>query len=251
MSTRLRLKILVSLLVTLMFCKQSLATHSMGADLTYECVGGNNYKIRVSFYRDCIGINAPGYVDVKVSSASCGQSFNKRLYPIPGTGVEISPLCPNALSTCRGGVFTGIQEWIYEGIVNLPMQCVDWTFSYDLCCRNPAINTITTPLTSTFYIYATLNNTVVTCNTSPVFSNKPVPFACLGQQLCFNHGAYDADGDSLVYSLITPMQDASTTVNYIPPFSATNPLTSSPPVSFNTTTGDICMTPTRLDVTVM
>ncbi len=251
MSTRLRLKILVSLLVTLMFCKQSLATHSMGADLTYECVGGNNYKIRVSFYRDCIGINAPGYVDVKVSSASCGQSFNKRLYPIPGTGVEISPLCPNALSTCRGGVFTGIQEWIYEGIVNLPMQCVDWTFSYDLCCRNAAINTITTPLTNTFYIYATLNNTVVTCNTSPVFSNKPVPFACLGQQLCFNHGAYDADGDSLVYSLITPMQDASTTVNYIPPFNATNPLTSSPPVSFNNTTGDICMTPTQLDVTVM
>src|SRR5690606_5538143 len=48
-----------------------------------------------------------------------------------------------------------------------------------------------------------------------------------------------------------PMQDASTTVNYIPPFSATNPLTSSPPVSFNTTTGDICMTPTQLDVTVM
>ncbi|MEZ5068394.1 MAG: hypothetical protein R2847_07830 [Bacteroidia bacterium] len=73
MSTRLRLKILVSLLVTLMFCKQSLATHSMGADLTYECVGGNNIKSVFHFYRDCIGINAPGYVDVKVSSASSGQ----------------------------------------------------------------------------------------------------------------------------------------------------------------------------------
>jgi gliding motility-associated-like protein len=223
----------------------------MGADLTYECVGGNNYKIRVSFYRDCIGINAPTNVNVTISSASCGQSFIRTLNPIPGTGVEITPLCPNALSTCRGGVFTGIQEWIYEAVVTLPMQCTDWTFSYQLCCRNGAINTITSPLTNTFYIYATLNNTVSPCNSSPVFSNKPVPFACLGQQLCFNHGASDADGDSLVYELITPKQNATTNVSYIAPFSATNPLSSNPAVSFNTATGDICMTPTQLDVTVM
>ncbi|MEZ5068395.1 MAG: hypothetical protein R2847_07835 [Bacteroidia bacterium] len=35
-------------------------------------------------------------------------------------------------------------------IVNLPMQCVDWTFTIVFCCRNAAINTITTPLTNTF-----------------------------------------------------------------------------------------------------
>ncbi|MBL0343143.1 MAG: hypothetical protein IPP71_21105 [Bacteroidetes bacterium] len=35
------------------------ASHAMGADLTYECMGGNTYKMRVSFYRDCIGIAAP------------------------------------------------------------------------------------------------------------------------------------------------------------------------------------------------
>ena len=227
------------------------ASHAMGADLTYECLGGNTYRIRVSFYRDCVGINAPNTVLVNLRSVTCGQNLSVTCTPIPGTGQEVTPLCPTALSSCNGGVYTGIQEWVYEGIITLPMQCTDWVFSYNLCCRNAAITNIANPNSNTFYIYATLNNTISPCNNSPTFSNKPVPFACLGQEFCFNHGAFDADGDSLVYSLITPYQNASTTVSYNSPFDANNPLSSNPPVSFNTATGDICMTPTNLEVTVM
>lgn len=239
-----------ALLLTLQY-REASASHAMGADLTYECMGGNTYKIRVSFYRDCIGIAAPTNVFVNIRSISCGQNLGITCNPIPGTGQEVTPLCPSAVSSCNGGIFTGIQEWVYEGVVTLPMQCTDWVFSYNLCCRNAAITTITNPGSSTFYIYASLNNTISPCNSSPTFSNKPVPFACVGQQYCFNHGAYDADGDSLVYSLITPYQNATTTVGYIPPFTPTDPLTSSPAVSFNTSTGDICMTPQNLEVTVM
>ncbi|MCC6385489.1 MAG: PKD domain-containing protein [Bacteroidia bacterium] len=252
MEGKLLKRFLTALLITLcMTAERVEASHAMGADLTYQCMGGNTYKIRLSFYRDCIGINAPNNVFISITSASCGQNLGITCNPIPGTGQQVTPLCPSALSTCNGGTFTGIQEWVYEGIVTLPMQCTDWRFSYDLCCRNAAINTITNPGTSTFHIYATLNNTISPCNTSPVFSNKPVPFACLGQQLCFNHGAFDADGDSLVYQLITPYQTASSTVNYITPYNAINPLNSSPAVQFNTSTGDICMTPQQLQVTVM
>ncbi len=241
----------VSMILIMSGSKTADASHAMGADITYECLGGDTYKIRVSFYRDCIGINAPNSVYVNIVSQSCGQNLALNCLPIPGTGQEVTPLCPSAVSSCDGGIFTGIQEWIYEGIITLPMQCPDWTFSYSLCCRNAAITNIANPGSNTFYIYATLDNTVVSCNSSPTFSNKPVPFACLGEQFCFNHGAYDPDGDSLVYSLITPYQTAGTTVSYNAPFTATNPLTSSPNVIFNPATGDICMTPTNLEVTVM
>jgi hypothetical protein len=78
--------------------------------------------------------------------------------PIPGTGQEVTPLCTSAVSTCQGGVFTGIQEWVYEGVVTLPLQCADWVMSYQLCCRNAAITNIANPANNTFYIYATLNN---------------------------------------------------------------------------------------------
>jgi gliding motility-associated-like protein len=231
--------------------EQAKASHAMGADMTYECLGGNTYKIRLSFYRDCIGINAPANVYVNIRSTTCGQNLGVTCYPIPGTGQEVTYLCPTATSTCNGGTFTGIQEWVYEGVVTLPMQCPDWQFSYSLCCRNAAITTISNPGSNTFFIYANLDNTVAQCNTSPTFSNKPVPFACLGQELCFNHGAVDPDGDSLVYTLVNPRQTATNNVSYIAPYNATTPLASTPAIQFNGATGDICFTPTQLQVTVM
>ncbi|MFN8142839.1 MAG: PKD domain-containing protein [Bacteroidia bacterium] len=253
MKRKLQTKILVifALLAGLLSAETSQASHTMGADLTYECLGGNTYKITLSFYRDCIGIAAPANPFVTINSSTCGQSLGVTCYPRAGTGQEVTPACSTSVTTCNGGSFTGIQEWVYDGIVTLPAQCADWTFSYSLCCRNAAITTITTPGSSTFYIYATLNNLITPCNSSPTFSNKPVPFICRGQQYCFNHGAYDTDGDSLVYQLITPKQTAATTVNYIAPYNASNPLNSLPATSFNSATGDICMTPQALEVTVM
>ena len=222
----------------------------MGSDLTYRCVGNNTYEITLSFYRDCVGVPADDSAYVEATS-SCQGAYYCYLQRVPGTGQEITPICPSEVSTCNGGTFTGIQEYVYKLTVILPGQCTDWTFSYNLCCRNNAITNITTPGGWQMYIYATLNNTITPCNNSPTFSNKPVPFVCLGQTFCFNHGAYDVDGDSLVYSLITPWDSPGLPITYINPFSATNPLSSSPAMTFNPATGDICMTPTALEVTVM
>lgn len=238
------------LLIPFLYNGSANASHSMGADMTYECLGGNTYRITLSFYRDCIGSPAPGNPYITINSSSCSQSLGVTLSRVPGTGQEVTPICASASSTCDGGTFTGIEEWIYQGIVTLPAQCSDWVFGYSLCCRNAAITTINSPNSNTFYISSTLNNLVVPCNSSPTFSNMPVPFLCRGQQFCFNHGAYDVDGDSLVYQLIPPRQSVTSNVTYVAPYSATNPLNSVPATSFNTATGDICLTPQSIEVTV-
>ncbi len=226
------------------------ASHSMGADITYVCLGPNQYEITLSFYRDCSGIPADSFAFLDFSS-SCFPSGNTILTLIPGTGQEITPLCPSQVSTCNGGLFTGVQEYIYRGVVTLPGPCSDWTFSYNLCCRNAAITNIDLPASTLIYVFATLNSTISPCNNSPTFANLPVPFVCQGQQYCYNHGATDVDGDSLAYSLITPFSNPGFTVTYDSSFSASNPLTSNPGITFNPITGDICMTPTNLEVTVM
>ncbi|MEP7170908.1 MAG: PKD domain-containing protein, partial [Bacteroidota bacterium] len=233
------------------FAENSRASHSMGADLTYTCLGGNNYKLRLSFYRDCYGVAADISPIVTISSVSCGQSFTVYLDTIPGTGQEITPLCPSATSTCNGGTYTGIQEWVYEGVVTLPAQCTDWEFSYDLCCRNAAITTVSGPSSEDIYVHSFLNNTITPCNNSPTFTNKPVPFVCLGQEFCFNHGAYDVDGDSLAYSLITPLGASGVPITYLNPYSATQPLNSVPTMTFDPLSGDFCATPQSIQVTVM
>src|ERR1700704_4209305 len=104
------------ILSNVFFVQQSKASHAMGADLTYTCLGGNTYKITLSFYRDCIGIPAPVNPFVSINSASCGQSLGVTCYARAGTGQEITPACSSAVTTCQGGSFTGIQEWVHDGI---------------------------------------------------------------------------------------------------------------------------------------
>lgn len=230
---------------------EAYASHAQGGDLTYTCLGGNQYRLRLAFYRDCAGTNAPGNVNINISSASCNQNFNTTLNPIPGTGIDVTPICPQLTTICAGGNYPGVQEWIYEGNITLPQACTDWVFSFSLCCRNAAINTINNPGGQNIYIETTLDNVNAPCNNSPSFSNRPVPFICAGQTYCFNHGALDPDGDSLSYALVNPMTNATTPVTFVAPYNALQPLPSSPAVSLNPVTGDICMNPSQTIVAVM
>lgn len=243
-----------ALLVIIFFIQlsgEAYASHAQGGDLTYTCLGGNQYRLRLSFYRDCAGTNAPGSVNINIASASCNQNFNTTLYPIPGTGQDVTPICPQLTTECSGGNYPGVEEWIYEGNITLPQACTDWVFSFSLCCRNAAINTINNPGGQNIYIETTLNNVVAPCNNSPSFSNRPVPFVCAGQSYCFNHGALDPDGDSLAYALVDPLSGAGAPVMFIAPYTALQPLPSAPAMTLNAVTGDICMNPSQIIVAVM
>ncbi|MBL0103479.1 MAG: hypothetical protein IPP51_06800 [Bacteroidetes bacterium] len=101
------------------------------------------------------------------------------------------------------------------------------------------------------YIYTNLDNLNTTCNSSPVFSNNPIAFVCVGQSFTYNHGVTDPDGDSLVYSLVNPLVSATDSIPFISGYSATNPITSSPALAIDPVTGDITFTPTQQEVGVL
>ncbi len=227
------------------------ATHSMGLDLTYECLGGDTFALQLTFYRDCDGVAAPTNPDVTISSVSCGQSFTTSLTQVSMR--ELNAVCASLQTTCSGGSYPGIEEYVYRDTIVIPDTCDDWIFSNAVCCRNNAINTIN-PTNVDIYVETTLDNLNYPCNNSPVFTNTPVPFMCLNSPYCFNNGAVDPDGDSLVYTLVTPTIGPlpGDTVNYLAGYSAINPVTSVPPLTFDPLTGDICITPTAVgEVSVM
>jgi len=252
-------KLLLSVIFGVLISGNLFATHISGADLTYVCLGGNDYKITFTFYRDCSSGTNPGgnnaqaplTAPISFRSLSCNQNFTMNFPRIPGTGQEITPICPTQGSACgSSNVLYGIQEYVYQATVTLP-PCADWVFSFYTCCRNNPIGTISNPGGAGMYIQATLNNLNAPCNSSPQFSNKPVAILCTSQTFCFNHGALDPDGDSLTYELVTPFTNNSATyVTYLAGYSAQQPLPSIPPVSINTVTGDVCMTPSQSIITV-
>ncbi len=233
--------------------QRSHATHAAGADLTYRCLGGLQYELEATFYRDCGGVAEPSSITITYASASGGYNFTVTANKISGTGQEITVPCQTSASTCNGGTSTGIRKFVYRATVTLPAAKTDWVFSYSVCCRNCTITTIQNPCASTslLYVESKLNNVAASCNSSPVFSNIPIAFVCIGQNFNYNHGVIDVDGDSLAYQLITPKISATATVTYISPNSTTTPVQTSTPFTLNATTGDLDFTPTQQQIGIL
>ena len=240
--------------------QKAFATHLAGSDISYTCLGGNKYRIDLTFYRDCRSPSLhPLGVGIEFRSASCNRYFTDTLLLVNGSGQEISYPCPGLTTACDdpSSANPGIQEYKYSGVVSFPMQCSDWVISWMYCCRNCDITTMVVPQpcvpgsNPSMYISTSLDNLNYNCNSSPYFTNKPIVFVCIGQNFTYNHGAVDPDGDSLVYSLVNPLINATDSIPYVSGYSATNVITSSPALTLNPTTGDLVMTPTQQEVGVL
>jgi len=233
----------------------AMASHMMGADISYECLGGNQYRVSLNIYRDCSGITVSASYDVTVSSASCGVTQTLTLNQV-GAGVEVSPLCPAQItqSSCNGGALPGVEQFLYQSTITLPQQCNDWVISttdIDFCCRNSAITNLSAPDSEDLHVRALLNNSGGLCNNSPIFTTLPVPYICNGQLINYNHGTVDLDGDSLVYTLANPLTTGGATIGYLGGYTPTNPMGVSGTFQFNGSTGQMTFTPSGLQVAVV
>lgn len=230
------------------------ASHYMGADVNYECLGGCNYRIYHSTYYDCKGAATtplPGppptpSVTLVGSPAGCTPT------PISSGAwtfvsyTEVTPVCPTAITACTvpNAAINGVLQAVFYTDFNLcNTTCTTYTIQTSNCCRNYAITSGAggggIALNSTV-----IDLTVSPCNSSAVFSNPPIPYICGGQPFTFSQGAYDPDGDSLVYSLTTCLDNtAGTPVTYNAGYSFTAPLGATWSVFIDPTTGDVTFTP--------
>ncbi|MDX1909347.1 MAG: T9SS type A sorting domain-containing protein [Bacteroidia bacterium] len=240
-------------MISLFFAAASLrATHTMGADITYTCIGSGKYAITLTFFRDCAGILPATAQQISYSSATCNVNSVTNLTQ-PYASVDVTPLCPSQLSACEGGATSfGIQQYTYTGIIQLPVGCGnDWILGWTDCCRNYAITTLSAPGNQSTYLSARLNNTITPCNNSPVFNNIPTPIVCVNQPVTYNHGVTDPDGDQLVFSLTSCQQGSGVSVGYASGYSATTPLASASPITIDPVTGQITFTPNQIQIGVI
>ena len=237
------------LLCVLLSINDAYSTHGAGLDISYKCLvqGANSdtYEITVRYYRDCSSPTSAGNIFLLEYSSSCnnGTVF---LPQISGP-VFITPLCLGSSSPCNNGTLVELEEYVYRTNISLA-HCNDW--SIRVCAtgnRNNVISTISNPGSENMCVEARVNN-LNFCNNSPTFTEYPAPYICVGQTYCYNNGAIDTDGDSLVYSLEVP-DNGSGGVTYIGGYSAQNPITGT--TSFDPLTGDLCMNATQAEVSVL
>lgn len=254
------------------------ATHQMGADMEYTCLGqfGNSMRYRVvfSFYRNCRdgstpAVSAPTTVPLTAVAQGCGGVGNvtATMTQIAGqSGIEVSPLCPSQISQsgCNysgsgNAPYPGVQVYKYVATVDLPLTCRNWKFQTTDCCRNGSINNIPNPGSASLSIEAFVNQNddpstgQPYCNNSVSFTQLPVPFVCANNLTNYNHGAVDADGDSLVYSLINPLGGSYQPINFNGGYSVSQPIRTSPAngFQFDPATGQMTFTPGFVEVDVL
>ena len=224
------------------------ASHAAGMDISYECISQDTtfdiYKVIVRFYRDCNNTAAPGSIDLDYSS-SCG--FGSATMPLVSGPIYITPSCTGSGTPCSGSSLVELEEYQYEKLITLD-HCDDWLFTTCVNARNNAITTINQPANQALCVRAEINNLNV-CNNSPDFTEYPAPYICVNEPFCYNNGAIDIDGDSLVYSLETPLSSINDTVEYLSGFSSVNPISGT--TTFDPSSGNLCMTANSLQVSIV
>lgn len=218
------------------------ATHYAGGEISYRCVGGMDYEITLVAYGDCQALVLPNSWNMLASTANCSNSFSTVLPLVDTSSVDIG--CSSLTSACFGGSAYGFRVYLYQDTITLPVNCDDWVFSSSSCCRNNALNNLMSPGTQSIYIETKLNSIDAPCNSSPRFQEIPLAFICQGTDYCISNTAYDADGDSLVFSMTELYGGANSPLIYNIPYSVSNPFASSIGHLFDPLTGNHCFNPT-------
>lgn len=230
--------VLLLLVINLFSLKSVLASHVPGGNITYECLGNNQFKVTLTLFEDCATAFISNSPETITITNDCGiTGLTSATLNMVVFQDEVSQLCAAALpsSECNGGTYPGVYMHVYEGIVTLPGQCDSWTFSYDNCCRNTSTN-VSNASSDDYYFFADLNNLDAPCNNSPQFTAPPIPFSCVGQTVCYNFGIVEIDGDSLSFALVSAYTGSGTFVSYQSGYSGASPI---PGISIDPVTGQI------------
>jgi len=189
------------------------ATHLVGGELSYTCLGNNFFEINMKVYRDCI--NGVPYFDDPASiglfNASNTLISDLRVHVIEDDTVDL--YVNNPCLTVPSNVCFHVAT--YSETVYLPPQSGGYTFVYQRCCRNGTISNVTRPDSTgvTYYIYIS-EEAIQNCNNSPVYADYPPNPICVSSSLNFDNSAQDVEGDSIVYSLCKPLDGAQSWGNY-------------------------------------
>lgn len=205
----------VFLVFTLIFLPLlSYARHIIGGEMTYRFVmdlgnGIKRYEFTLVVYRDCDSgggqLDSPARIGIYKGSATSAQfeaGLNATLTG-PVTVQPVIPPCADGSAVSNACVQRGVYTFTRD-LADLPNQ--SYFIVYQRCCRTDQIINIQTPgeVGATYMVEITPAAQVAN-NNSPIFVNYPATFICNNLLLDFDHSATDVDGDSLVYSLCTPL----------------------------------------------
>lgn len=235
------------------------ATHVVGGSIQTNWVSANNYTFTVTVYRDChVGSSPmPTSLTVGVYQADTdllvGSTFTISS-PVITANLPFGDECYTPTDMCVDqGIFT-------SGIINLPNHAAGYYVSTAIYARNNIITNLDNPGSQGMTFYAEIPDPALGQNSSPQWGPYPLDaYLCIDNLKEFDFGVTDPDGDSLVYSLVSPLYAASSGTSAgpyadvtwnTPTYSLANICGGTPPMSINSNTGVVSASPDAAGVFV-
>lgn len=211
------LRILLFAMITLTGLQTEVqATHIVGGEMRYRCLGGNFYRIYLTVRRDCFNgapdaqFDDPAFVSTFDSNGETLEEFGTNgIFSLPYQRDDT--LNEIQTSTCQViGPDVCVHTTTYFWDVELPYRDGGYQFVYQRCCFNTTLVNVVDPLSTGLTLSIRIAEEALrVCNSSPDYREWPPIYLCNSDTLAFDHSARDVDGDSVVYSLCAPFRGAS------------------------------------------
>lgn len=260
------------LLFVLLYTVTAQATHIVGGEFELQYLNGNNYRLSLNLYFDDINGNKEAYdaaITVHIFEKGTNRWVSSRTLVarsrtnVPYTNVDCTV---GQLKTSKI-IYNEVIVLNPEGYSHPEGYYVTW----ERCCRNYIISNIINPdaAAQTFYMEfpAVRQNNNTFRNSSPRLFPPLSDYACVNELFYFDFSGSDADDDSLVYDMVTPMNGYTTPsmpyygypgYEYIQPQPAPYPLVKwrggyntqnqvlgTPPMRIDSETGRLTMRPNQ------
>ena len=204
-------KLIVLILVLMLWIPSSLkATHIAGGEFELIHIEGNFYRVNLVLYFDVVSGN-PQAFDPYITPWIFRKSDFAKVDDFIMEVISRTKV-PYSIQECaRGDLITdkilySTRITLHPSVFNDPQG---YRMVWERCCRNRTINNITVPGESGQKFI--LDFPAVTKNGMPFINSLPILFPPLRDYACINQFYYadfagqDPDGDSLVYSLVNPL----------------------------------------------
>lgn len=201
------------------------ASHIVGGEIELQHIQGNQYRLSLILYSDDINIIDPAAIDPLATVHIWSKAGNVRIRSINLPLISKTRI-PYTNPDCAIP-YLRTSRVVYSAKVELSPEIYTdpkgYYINYERCCRNEVINNIVRPgeTGEAFYLEfpAVVKDGKPFVNSSPSLFPPLSDFARLGYPFYFDFRGTDADGDSLVYSLATPLAGYSSpqTGNVLPP----------------------------------
>ncbi len=207
-----------------------------GGHIEYEHITGDTYRVELTIFRFCRGMNFDDSTVTVSAKSTCGSTMSLSLnridpFEAPSSGDDGPPqTCRRRETNCTvSNADQGYIKYRYADTVSLKPTCQQWNLSYKPpCCRNSTVNSIA----GDSYI----ENTLISQNSSPKHIRNSLPVFCTAFPFSYNMILRDPDGDSLSYSFVSAKTDSNQLVQYASGLSGSSPLQN---ISIDPITGQI------------